>query len=99
MLIARVIGNVVTTKKDTGLQDRTLLLIQPLAHTGEATGRPLVAFDSVGAGAGENVFYVRGSEASFPFLPSVVPADATIIGIIDHWSVETPAPARTPPRR
>jgi microcompartment protein CcmK/EutM len=101
--MARVIGNVVATKKDTGLHERTLLLIQPLAHTGEATGRPLVAFDSVGAGAGENVFYVRGSEASFPFQPTVVPSDATIVGIIDHWDVEAPpdapASARGPRKR
>ena len=96
MLIARVVGNVVATRKDTGLHERTLLLIQPLTDQGEATGKPLVAFDSVGAGAGEEVFYVRGSEASFPFLPTVVPSDATIIGIIDRRDVEPPPPR--PPR-
>jgi microcompartment protein CcmK/EutM len=45
-----------------------------------------VALDSVGAGAWEEVFYVRGREASFPFLPDEVPSDATIIGIVDHWN-------------
>jgi microcompartment protein CcmK/EutM len=38
------------------------------------------------AGAGEEVFFVRGREASFPFLPAEVPSDATIVGIVDHWT-------------
>jgi microcompartment protein CcmK/EutM len=88
MQIARVIGNVVNSVKDAGLDDRTLLLIQPLTTGGQPLGKPIVACDSVGAGVGEQVFYVRGSEASFPFLPAVVPSDASIVGIIDHWTVE-----------
>ena len=87
MQIARVIGNVVVTPKDAGLTDRTLLVIQPLNASGEAAGQPLVASDSVGAGVGEHVFFVRGAEASFPFAPQVVPTDASIVGIIDHWTV------------
>ena len=47
--------------------------------------RFIVAADSVGAGAGEEVFFVRGKEASFPFYPTEVPADAGIVGIVDHW--------------
>lgn len=87
MLLAKVIGNVVATRKDENLHGVTLLLIQPLAGDGRATGKPLVALDSVGAGAYENVFYVKGREASFPFLPAEVPSDATIVGIVDHWNV------------
>ena len=48
----------------------------------------MVAVDSVGAGIGEHVFFVRGKEASFPFYPVEVPADAGIVGIVDHWSSE-----------
>ena len=88
MQVARVIGNVVVTPKDPGLNDRTLLLIQPLSATGEPVGAPIVAADSVGAGAGERVFFVRGSEAAFPFLPTIVPSDASIIGIIDRWDLD-----------
>jgi microcompartment protein CcmK/EutM len=44
-----------------------------------------VAVDSVGAGAGEDVFYVRGREAALPFLPREVPTDAAIVAIVDHW--------------
>jgi ethanolamine utilization protein EutN len=86
MQLARVIGDVVATRKEPGFEGIKLLVIQPLSHDGQDTGRPLVAVDSVGAGVGERVFFVRGKEASFPFHPTEVPADAGIVGIIDHWS-------------
>jgi microcompartment protein CcmK/EutM len=86
VLLARVLGNVVATRKDPGLSGVTLLVIQPLRPDRTPVGRPLVATDSVGAGAGEDVFYVRGREAAFPFLPAEVPTDAAIVGIVDHVS-------------
>ena len=86
MQIARVIGHVVATRKDPALQDRTLLLVQPLNADGRDVGRALVAVDSVGAGVGEKVFFVRGKEASFPFYPTEVPTDAGVVGIIDQWT-------------
>jgi microcompartment protein CcmK/EutM len=86
VLLARVIGTVVATRKDPGLAGTKLLVIQPLRPDRQPAGPPLVAVDSVGAGAAEDVFYVRGREASFPFLPAEVPADAAIIGIVDHWT-------------
>ncbi len=88
MQVARVLGHVVTTIKDTGLVGRPLLLVQPVDPGGRDVGKPLVASDSVGAGVGEHVFYVRGSEAAFPFLPDTVPTDASIIGIVDQWHAE-----------
>ena len=87
MLLAKVVGTVVATRKDDGLRGTKLLVIQPLRTDRSPSGKPLVAVDSVGAGAGEDVFYVRGREASFPFLPDEVPADAAIVGIVDHWTV------------
>ena len=88
MQIARVIGSVVVTRKDEQLHGITLLLVQPLTPGREAAGRPIVAVDSVGAGVGEEVFFVRGKEASFPFYPGQPPVDAGIVGIVDHWDVE-----------
>jgi microcompartment protein CcmK/EutM len=85
VLLARVIGTVVATRKDSGLTGIKLLVIQPLKTDHTPFGKPLVAVDSVGAGVTEEVFYVRGREASFPFLPADVPADAAIVGIVDHW--------------
>ncbi len=88
MHLARVIGNVVATRKDANLSGLKLLLLQPLTTDREPSGRVLVAVDAVGAGVGEEVFFVRGKEASFPFYPIEVPTDAGIVGIIDHWTVE-----------
>jgi microcompartment protein CcmK/EutM len=88
MQLARVIGTVVMTRKDEGLSGRTLLLVQPLTPERQPAGRPLVAVDAVGAGVGEDVFVVRGKEASFPFHPGEPPVDAGIVGIVDHWHVE-----------
>ena len=88
MQLARVIGNVVVTRKDENLVDRTLLVLQPIAADGTAVGRTLVAVDAVGAGVGETVFFVRGKEASFPFHPTEVPTDAGVVGIVDQYHVE-----------
>lgn len=87
MQLARVLGEVVSTMKDANLEGLTLLVLQPLSAAGEPAGRTLVALDSVGAGVGERVFFVRGREAAFPFYPGEPPTDATIIGIVDHWTV------------
>jgi microcompartment protein CcmK/EutM len=86
MLLARSVGTVVATRKDPCYEGVKLLVVQPLTADGAAAGRPLVAVDSVGAGVGEHVFFVRGKEASFPFHPTEVPADAGIVGIVDHWT-------------
>jgi microcompartment protein CcmK/EutM len=88
MQLARVLGEVVSTMKDENLIGLKLLVLQPLSPAGEAVGRTLVALDSVGAGVGENVFFVRGREAAFPFYPAEPPTDAAIVGIVDHWDTE-----------
>ena len=87
MQLARVIGDVVMSRKDENLTGIKLLLVQPLTPQREPSGRPLVAVDSVGAGVGEEVFFVRGKEASFPFHPAEPPVDAGIVGIVDHWDL------------
>ena len=87
MQMARVIGDVVATFKDPAFDGTRLMLVQPIGADGKDVGRPLVAVDSVGAGVGETVFFVRGREASFPFHPKEMPTAAGIVGIIDHYSV------------
>ena len=87
MQLARVIGDVVVTRKDENLSGVTLLVLQPIAADGTDQGRTLVAVDSTGAGLGETVFFVRGKEASFPFHPQEVPTDAGVVGIVDHWDL------------
>ena len=87
MQLAQVIGEVVATVKDANLVGTKLLVLQPIAASGDPVGRTLVALDSVGAGVGEHVFFVRGREAAFPFYPAEPPTDASIVGIVDHWNV------------
>ena len=87
MQLARVIGDVVMSRKDENLVGITLLIVQPLTAEHQPVGRPLVAVDPLGAGVGEEVFFVRGKEASFPFHPLQPPVDAGIVGIVDHWDL------------
>lgn len=88
MQLARVLGDVIATLKDDNFSGVPLLVLQPIGADGKASGRTLVATDSVGAGVGEIVFFVRGKEASLPYLPTAVPTDAGIVGIVDRWDVE-----------
>ena len=94
MQIARVIGDVVSSVKDPALTGHKLLVLQPMAPDRSPSGRTLVAADAVGAGVGEEVFFVRGREASYPFLPAETPVDACVVGIIDHWDTEGPGQRR-----
>ena len=87
MHLARVIGDVVASRKDENLTGLKLLILQPLTPDRQPAGRTLIAVDSVGAGVGEEVFFVRGREASFPFYPVEAPVDAGIVGIVDHWTL------------
>ena len=87
MLIARVIGTLVSTRKEPTIEGLRLLVCQPVNADGEKAGAPVVAADAVGAGRGEHVFFVRGKEASFPFYPVEPPVDAGVVGIVDHWDL------------
>jgi ethanolamine utilization protein EutN len=84
MQLGRVIGTVVCTIKDARLLGQKILVVQPIDRHGREKGRSLVALDSVGAGVGETIYWCRGKEASFPFLPDEVPTEATIVGIVDE---------------
>jgi microcompartment protein CcmK/EutM len=87
LFLGRVIGNVVATMKNDSLVGQRLLIVQPIDRHGRDTGKTLVALDSVGAGAGETIYWCRGKEASFPFLPVEVPTEATIVGIVDAINI------------
>ena len=80
--------------KNPGLESQRLLLVQPVKPDLNASGRVLICADSTGAGAGELIYWVRGREASFPFLPAEVPSDATIVGIVDELNVGEAARAK-----
>ena len=87
MYLGRVVGCVVSTMKDRNLASQRLLIVQPLTGRLEPTGKRQVCTDCTGAGAGELVYWCKGKEASFPFLPDEVPSDSTIVGIVDSVDV------------
>ena len=88
MQLGRVVGRVWSTIKNQTLETQRMLIVQPVTPELADTGRRIVCLDCVGAGAGELIYWCRGKESSFPFLPVEVPVDNTIVGIIDELHVD-----------
>lgn len=87
MLFARVIGTVVCTEKVASWKGQRLLLVEQTdPWGGRAGGRPFVAIDLVSAAPGQRVFIVRGREAAVALPRAENPADAAIVGLVDHVS-------------
>lgn len=87
MLIARVIGTVVSTQKEPTMDGLRLLVCQPLNAEGEKAGAAVVAADAVGAGVGEVILYATGSSARQTTVTQNRPVDAVVMAIVDHWEV------------
>lgn len=104
MQAARIVGRVVASRKYETLEGAKLLLIQPLTWDRRPYGDPIVAADTVGAGAGEFVFWVAARDAAVAFggtsLKDTPPVDAAIVGIVDGVNLQEwtrgIAPRRTP---
>jgi ethanolamine utilization protein EutN len=90
MFLAKVIGTVWATRKDEHLLNFKMQFIQPMNRHGEHTGDPIVAVDTVGAGAGETVMYITAREATIPLPVEMAPVDASIVGIVDRVDVAPP---------
>lgn len=94
MFLARVIGQVVSTKKEADMTGHRLLLLRPmLVDPDDATrfrpgGNTIVAIDPLSAGQGEMVLFVQGSSARQCRGLKDVPIDASIVGIVDSVNVE-----------
>ena len=99
MYLGRVIGRVWSTVKHPALKGQRLLIVQPVTVDLAPTGKRLICTDATGAGAGELIYWVRGKEASFPFLPDEPPMDTTIVGIVDSVYTGPKAAANAKPRK
>jgi ethanolamine utilization protein EutN len=89
MLLARVIGTLVSTHKHRKLEGAKLLLVQPLTLDDKPRGVPLLTIDSVGAGVGEKVLIViEGRAAGDALRRRAAPVDAAIVGIVDAVTVD-----------
>ena len=88
MLLAKIVGTVVATRKDPRLVSNKLLVVRPMDPRGKAEGNYLVAIDTVDAGVGETVLVVSGSSARMASGLKDCPVDAAIVGIIDEIELE-----------
>jgi microcompartment protein CcmK/EutM len=95
MILAKIVGTVVATRKDERLVASKLLVARPLDPSGKPDGNYLVAIDTVDAGFGETVLIVSGSSARMASGLKDCPIDAAIVGIVDTIDVpEPPAPKK-----
>lgn len=88
MLLGRVAGTLVASRKEPLMEGMKLLVLQQLDVDNQATGGYVVAVDAVGAGVDEVVLYATGSSARQTELTRDRPCDAVIMAIVDTWEVE-----------
>ena len=88
MLLAKVVGTVVATRKDERLESTKLLIARPIDPAGKPEGSYLVAVDTVDAGVGETVLIVSGSSARMAAGLKDCPVDAAIVGVIDRIDID-----------
>jgi microcompartment protein CcmK/EutM len=99
MLIARVIGEMVSTHKHASHVGRKALLVQPLDLDGSNRGDPVIAFDAVDAGVGDQVLLVtEGFSAMTSVGRPQSPIDMAVVGVIDRVDLDALAPTPAAPR-
>ena len=88
MILARVVGTVVATRKDPRLEGSKLLILKPISPDGREESGYVVAVDTVSAGSRDLVLMVSGSSARLAEGCKDKPVDATVVGIIDTVSLD-----------
>src|SRR5215475_12129183 len=88
MILARVVGTVVATRKDPRLEGKKLLIVKPVSPEGKDESGYLVAVDTVSAGIKETVLLVTGSSARMAESCKDAPVDTAIVGIIDDMRLD-----------
>ena len=87
MILAKVIGTVVSTHKEQSMKGLKFLLLKQVDLDGNESGGHVVAADAVGAGLGEMVLYASGSSARQTVMTDKRPCDAVVMAIVDNWEV------------
>lgn len=90
MILARVVGTVVATRKDPRLEGKKLLIIKPVSPEGKDEAGYVISVDTVGAGFRELVITVAGSSARMADGCKDTPVDSSIVGIVDSLSLDDP---------
>jgi len=87
MKLGKVIGTVVSTRKDANIEGFKFLVVQDVNPETQGHGGHVVAVDAVGAGVGEYVLYASGSSARQTVMTKDRPCDAVVMAIVDSWEV------------
>lgn len=87
MQLARVVGTVVSTRKEQSIEGLKLLVVRPLDEEGKPSGNAVVAADAVGAGEDEVVLIAAGSSARQTAVTDKRPVDSVVMAIVDSWCV------------
>ena len=87
MLLGRVAGTVVSSRKEDTLEGLKFLVIKQIDVEESETGGYVIAADAVGAGVGEVVLYATGSSARQTLMTKDRPCDAVVMAIVDTWEV------------
>ncbi len=87
MVLAKVVGTVVSTRKEESMEGLKFLILRPVELDGSEAGGFVVAADAVGAGIGEMVLYASGSSARQTIATDKRPCDAVVMAIVDNWEV------------
>jgi microcompartment protein CcmK/EutM len=88
MILAKVVGTVVSTRKEETMEGLKFLILQQVDLDGKNTGGFVVAADAVDAGPGEMVLYASGSSARQTIKTDNRPCDAVVMAIVDNWEVD-----------
>lgn len=88
MVLAKVVGTVVSTRKEASMDGLKFLIVRAVDLDGKETGGFVVAADAVGAGVGEIILYASGSSARQTEATDKRPCDAVVMAIVDNWDVD-----------
>ena len=88
MLLAKVVGTLVSTQKEPSMEGFKFLVVKRLGVEGKERDEAVVAVDAVGAGVGEVVLYATGSSARQTVATRDKPCDAVVMAIVDTWEVD-----------
>jgi len=88
MILAKVVGTVVASQKESSMDGLKFLTLQQVDLEGKTKGGFVVAADGVGAGVGEMVLYASGSSARQTKATENRPCDAVVMAIVDNWEID-----------
>jgi ethanolamine utilization protein EutN len=94
MILAKVIGHMVATRKEAVYEGRKILWVQPISPEGEDLGQAFLTLDAVGAGAGEQVLVIKEGSGAMQVLGlQAAPVSSAIVGIVDQIEMQAPGGA------